>query len=270
MFFETLKTYTFLILPWFLLGIILTFLVEKFLHPKVLKSLTGKFNFAEIILVMILGMLSPLSIMSFLPIARELAEWGVPTAVLFSFFIAERAYDLQSFFIISSLLGIKLAILSTMVIFFSLLMSAYSLQGEKVIFREKGERKKEVFWKRQLKTLLIVVVGIILGALLKTFIPKNYFVQLSGGKLSGIITSLIIGFSLYLGPILGNYPVAKAFSDLGMSSAGVLTYLTVSPIFNFIIILLFSSSVGFKKTFKAVFVYSITSLVLVLLLSSFL
>ncbi len=270
MFFETLKSYTFLILPWFLLGIILTFLVEKYLHPKILKSLTGKFNFIEIAIVVVLGMLSPLSIMAFLPVAGELAEWGVPAAVLFSFFIAERAYDLQSFFIISSLLGIKLAILSVVVILTSLLVSAYSLKNEKVIFRAKEKRKKEAFWKRQLKTLLIVIVGIILGALLKTLIPKNYFGQLSGGKLSGIITSLIIGFSLYLGPILGNYPVAKAFSDLGMSGAGILTFLTISPILNFVIILLFSSSVGFKKTLKAVLVYSITGLILVIFVSSFL
>ena len=256
MFFETLKSYTFLILPWFLLGIILTFLVEKYLHPKILKSLTGKFNFIEIAIVVVLGMLSPLSIMAFLPVAGELAEW--------------RAYDLQSFFIISSLLGIKLAILSVVVILTSLLVSAYSLKNEKVIFRAKEKRKKEAFWKRQLKTLLIVIVGIILGALLKTLIPKNYFGQLSGGKLSGIITSLIIGFSLYLGPILGNYPVAKAFSDLGMSGAGILTFLTISPILNFVIILLFSSSVGFKKTLKAVLVYSITGLILVIFVSSFL
>ncbi len=269
-FYKTLVEYSYLILPWFLVGIALAFLIEKFIHPTILKKISGKFNFFEIVLLVISGMISPLSIMSFLPLAKELTEWGIPSAILFSFFIAERAYDLQSFFIISGLFGIRFAVVTAIVILLSLIATTYSLKEESVEFKSKGKRGKESFWIRQTKTLTIVVLGIVLGAALKTYIPQKYFSEIAGGTIGGVVTALVVGFSVYLGPILGNYPVAKAFSDLGMSSAGILTFLTVSPILNFIIIFLFSSSVGFKKTVKAAFVYSITGLVLVMFASKLL
>lgn len=267
MFYQTIFLYSKLILPWFLLGIILAYIVKRYIHPTVLKNISGKFNLPEILLLSVSGMISPLSIMSFLPLAREISKWGVPTSILFAFFISERAYDLQSFFIISGLFNLRFSVVVALVIFLSLVVTTYSLKREKISFKKRKKMKEDGFARRQIKTLLIVIIGIILGATLKTYIPEDYILKISGGKFGGIIIALIIGFSVYLGPILGNYPVAKAFSELGMSSLGVLTFLTISPILNLVIITLFASSVGLKKTFKATAVYSVTGLFVIFLLS---
>jgi len=266
--YQTILLYSKLILPWFLLGILLAFIAEKFIHPKILKKISGKFSLLEIVLVSIGGMVSPLSIMSFLPLAQELTGWGVPASILFSFFIAERSYDLQSFFIITGLFGLKLSLVVAFVILISLIVTICSLKKESIDFRKKGQKNKESFWYRNAKTLVVVIFGIILGAFLRTYIPEDSFVKIAGGEFGGIITALVIGFSVYLGPILGNYPVAKAFSDLGMSQPGVIAFLAISPILNFIIMVLFSSAVGIKKTLKATLVYSVTGIVLTILISA--
>lgn len=262
-FIETLISYSQKILPAFAAGILAAYILEKFFHPRIFRKLTKNITIAKVLFIHVLGMISPLSILSFLPIARELTDLGVNPALLFSFFIAERVYDLQSFPIISNLFGIKIAILNAIAIFFSLLITTFTVEKGKVVFKKSSHKKKKAqnFWVRQSKLLLIVIIGIIAGSLLKTIFPvqaQNYIAH----SVSGFISAIVLGFVLYFGPIVGNYPVAKAFSDVGMSPLGVFTFLTVSPILNFVVILLLGASVGFKTTLKAIFAYSLAALIL--------
>lgn len=270
LFLETVKTYTLLILPWFLVGLVLSYFLDKHINHAILKKLSGSLSYKKIFISQVLGMISPLSILSFLPVAKELTDWGVSPSLLFSFFIAERAYDLQSFFIISGLFGPRFAILNVIAIFLALFVTALSIKNEAITFHKKNNHKKDSFWKRQAKLTGIVMIGIVLGACIRTLVPEQVFFSVAGDYVKGIFSSIILGFSLYLGPIAANYPLAKAFSDLGMSPAGTFGFLTISPVFNFIVILLFGSVVGFKKTLKPFFVYTVTSIALTLIFSLFL
>ena len=72
---------------------------------------------------------------------------------------------------------------------------------------------------------------------------------------------------MYLGPVIANYPIAKAFLDLGMTHMGVSAFLTISPIINFVIFLLFGGVVGYQTTIRAFLIYGVTSLFLTLLFS---
>jgi uncharacterized membrane protein YraQ (UPF0718 family) len=238
------------------------------MKPSFLKKLSGKLTYTKIISSQFFGMISPLSILSFLPIANELTSKGVNPSLLLSFFVAERAYDLQSFFIISSLFGIKFAIFNAIAIFLSLLISAIALKQDVVKFAYRDKSKNPSFWTRQLKLLVVVLFGIGFGTLIRILLPENLVTNFAKGYINSIASAIIIGFSLYLGPIVGNYPVAKAFLDLGMSHVGVFAFLTISPIFNFVVILLFGGAVGFTKTIKAVVIYTLSALLLTLLFST--
>jgi len=269
-FLNTFNYYSTLILPWFFVGIVISFLLNKYVDHRYLKKLSGKVNFKKIIFSQLVGMISPLSILSFLPVARELTSWGVNPGLLLSFFIAERAYDLQSFFIISGLFGVKFAFLNALAIFLSLLVSAFFVRNTEVQFKTNKHEKGNHFWLRQVKLLLIVIIGIAFGTLIRVFVPEQLVINSASGYISGFVSAVILGFSLYLGPIVGNYPVAKAFSDLGMSNLGTFAFLTISPILNFVVILLFGAAVGYKTALRTIFFYVLIATCMTFLFSAFL
>lgn len=264
-FIQTIFQYALSILPWVVIGIGIAFFLEKKLTANSVRKYLGSFGNKSIITSIVFGMISPLSIMSFLPVAREFIEFGAHPGILFGFLIAERAYDLQSFFIISTLFGFKFAILNALAIFISLYVSIMILKYEPINFVIKKEKTHNHFWYRQLKLLLIVLAGIFISALFRTFIPEEGFKQTTGSTMGGIMGGLISGFVLYLGPIVANYPIAKAFFDLGMSVPGVFAFLTVSPIINIVIISLFGGTVGYRVTLKCFVIYALMSLIFTLL-----
>lgn len=193
--------------------------------------------------------------------ASELVGLGASPGLLFSFFIAERAYDTQAFLIVGNLFGVRMAILNMLGVLGALVVTAMYLNKKAVEF-SKSERKHKGFWGRQIKLLGTVLVGIVVGALLRSLIPADWFGSVAGSYLGAIGSSLVTGFSLYFGPLMGNYPVAKAFAELGMAPIGVLTFLTVSPILNLVIMAIFSGMVGVRNTIKAVAIYSVAAMVL--------
>ncbi|KKS95656.1 MAG: hypothetical protein UV73_C0015G0031 [Candidatus Gottesmanbacteria bacterium GW2011_GWA2_43_14] len=268
---DTFFQYSKVILPWFLIGIAVTYYAEKYLFkPEFFKRFIGPVTFPKILISQALGMLSPLSIMSFLPLAGELIQDGINPAFLFSFLIAERAYDIQSFFIITGLFGFKIALLNALVIFISLVVTSYFIKRESVAVINHAPIKLNHFFSRQFKMLLIIMAGIIIASLLRSLLPEEYMIRTASNPLGGTIVSLVLGLVLYFGPIAGNYPIARAFADLGMSNTGVFSFLTVSPLFNIVIMSLFSAVVGIKLVGKAVLIYVVTSLVLILLINPFL
>jgi len=266
---NTFTVYSTLILPWFFVGIVVSFFLNKYLNHRYLKKLSGKVTVRRIIVSQLLGMISPLSILSFLPVAKELIAWGVNPGLLLSFFIAERAYDLQSFFIISGLFGVRFAILNAFAIFLSLVGSAFLTRNTQVHFKTNKHENTNGFWFRQAKLLTVVVIGIVFGTLIRVFVPEQLVVNLSSGYMSSFVSAVILGFSLYLGPIVGNYPVAKAFSDLGMSDVGTFAFLTISPILNFVVILLFGAAVGYKTALKTIFFYILLASYMTVIFSVF-
>ena len=259
---QTFISYFIAIFPWFVIGIIVALVLERLLHPRDLNKYFSTFSYRKVIVADLLGMISPLSIMSFLPVANEFVSLGANPGLLFSFVVAERAYDLQSFFIISSLFGTRVAILNAVAILISLIVTTLVLKRSAVKFVHSEAKQQKSFWLRQLKLVLTVLIGVLIGSALRVLIPRQIFQDIAGDPIGGTISALVIGFSLYFGPVIGNYPVAKSFADLGMAPVGLLTFLTVTPIFNFVIIMLFSTLVGVRETLKMVSVYTLTALTL--------
>lgn len=246
------------IVPWFVVGIVISYFLDQRLDATWLKRFSGKLRFDGLVASQMAGMMSPLSIMSGLPIARELANKGVNPGLLLSFFIAERAYDLQSFFIIRGLFGLRFAVLNAVAILVSLVVAALCIRNDVVRFKGGRRKKKSTgtgFWVRQARMMLLVLGGIVFGAAIRSFVPTDMVSELAGGYVRGLVSAVGLGFALYLGPVVGNYPVAKALADLGMAEVGSLAFLTVSPIFNVIILALFGAAVGFGNLVKPVSVY---------------
>jgi uncharacterized membrane protein YraQ (UPF0718 family) len=81
-FVDTFVSYASLILPWYAVGVVLAYFAEQQLKPKWIEHNFGKVSWEKLIVAQVLGMVSPLSIMSFLPVARELVGLGFNSGLL--------------------------------------------------------------------------------------------------------------------------------------------------------------------------------------------
>lgn len=249
------------IVPWLLLGTVFAYLIDRFLPRKNIGKFLNIGGAKGIFLIHFLGMISPLSIMSFLPIAEEFVLLGASPAAVLAFLMSERAYDVQSFFIISGLFGFKSAALNFLAIFISLLAASYFLKTEKIEL-EKQENGNHHFWKNQARIFIFVLFGVAVASVFRHIVPEEMFFRYAAGELNSALSALIFGFLFYFGTILGNYPIAKTFADLGMAPLGVFIFLTVAPLLNLVIILLFSGVAKLRPTLKYVFIYSLVGLLI--------
>jgi len=256
------------IIPWMLLGVVFDYFIRKHLTPEFLQRHFQKENVFRVLVVQLLGMGSPLATMSFLPMARGLARKGVHPGLLLSFLGAERAYGVQSFFILAGLFGMVFAAANLFVVFVALLGAAFALKKDHIVFkaRAKGVTPSS-FLKRQTTLFTFVFFGIGLAAAIQTFVPLHLMARLASGEIQSFVGAVVLSFVVYAGTIFGNYPVGKAFLDLGMSPLGVFVFVTISPLFNAPIILFFASAVKLRHVVKFILAYTITALFLALLIS---
>ncbi len=267
-FIETIILYGRSIIPWLIFGSVAAYVVERRFSADAVHKYFGVMTLRKLFFLQALGMVSPLSIMSQLPVAGSLVRLGAHPGLLLSFFVAERAYDFQSFPIIVSLFGIKIAFLNAIAIFLSLSIAAFATRNLPLTIKPSASIDGGGFWMRQGKIFSIVMIGILIGAALRTLIPAEEFRSFSGNYVGGIVIALVIGIILYFGTILGNYPIAKAFADLGMSSAGIFAFLTVSPVLNLVVVFLFASVVPIRYVVRQFGIYTIAALVLVIIFST--
>lgn len=255
--------YAWQVLPWFFAGLILAIVIEKYFGKKVLPKYFREYHPRSVASLLLIGMVSPFSILSGLPLAIQLLKQGAHPALLLSFFAAERVYDLQSFPIIEGIFGWKFAIINALVVFVALFIASWAVRGNIIAYQSRPETVFEHDgWKKHAKMLFVVIVGIAIAALFRVLVPEDAFAHYAGGFSGSVIVALLLGFFLYLGTILGNYPMASAFSELGMHGAGLMTFLSASSLLNIVIIALFVSSISPRVVAKYFIVYGSIATVL--------
>ena len=152
--FSVFSHYAASILPWIVVGIVITYFAEKCIfHSRFIANLRGLPAYSRLLFSQFLGMISPLSIMSFIPLAQELTTVGISPSLVFSFLMAERAYDMQSFFIIWGLFGLKFALINALIIFTSLSVTALIVRKDRIVITRSAGRHPAGFWSRQINLL---------------------------------------------------------------------------------------------------------------------
>jgi uncharacterized membrane protein YraQ (UPF0718 family) len=262
--------YAWQVLPWFFAGLFVAVVVEKRFAHKTLPAYFCEYRPFSVATLLLVGMVSPFSILSGLPLAMQLLRQGAHPALLLSFFAAERVYDLHSFPIIGNMFGWKFAVLNALIIFIALFVASWAVKGGIIAYRtEPKATLKHDGWKKHVKMLLVVTVGIVIATLFRVLVPEDMFAQYAGGFFGSIFTALILGFFLYLGTIAGNYPVAGAFADLGMHGAGVMIFLSASSLLNVVVMALFASSITPRVVVTYVIIYSGVATVLAMIYGVF-
>lgn len=255
-FLHVFTEYAWQVLPWFFVGLVLAIIIEKHFGKKVLPKYFCEYHPLSVAFLLLIGMVSPFSILSGLPLAIQLLKQGASPALLLSFFAAERVYDLQSFPIVAGIFGWEFAVIHALVIFVALFAASWLVKGGIMAYKSRPETVLEHDgWKKHAKMLLVVIGGIAIAALFRVFVPEALFAHYAGGFFGSILVALSLGFFLYLGTIAGNYPMANAFSELGMHGVGLMTFLSASSLLNIVIVALFASSISPRIVAKYFIVY---------------
>ena len=264
------------ILPWVFLGTIIDYALGRVLklqtivshlqHPKPLKILAVQF----------LGMLSPFTTMSFLPIAGKLASRGASSGLLLGFVAAERAYGIQSFFILTALFGVKVAFFHFLAITVSLFIAIFYVRDAGGIIPihdtlqpnvKEETTHSSLFVQRQMRTYLLVFLGILVAATLTAFIPPDTADIFQGNIVISMFGAVLLSSVLYFGTIFGNYPVAASFLDIGLPLMSVFTFLVLSPLVNLVVVFLFMSVIRVRTVLRFTTVYAFAALFLSIFIS---
>ena len=266
-FLEKIIEYFVSIFPWILLGSAIDYFLGRFIRLQYIVSYLQKPTPVRIFVVNIFGMLSPFTTMSFLPIANKLIKRGAHVGLILGFLSSERAYGIQSFFIISALFSVKIALLHILALVFSLFIASLFVRGTDSLNKNADvagvagrhtPATMHQFLIRQLKIYALVLMGVVLAAGLDAFVPTELVSIFSNNLVTSLVGALVFSLVVYLGTIFGNYPVAASFLDLGIPLVSVFVFLVLSPLFNIVTIILLASSVRTRHVIKFVALYSIT------------
>lgn len=244
-FVDVFISYAWQVLPWFFAGLLVAVFVEKRMGDKRLPAYFCEYRPWSVALLLLAGMISPFSVLSGLPLALQFLRRGAHPALLLSFFAAERVYDFHSFPIIGNIFGWEFAAWNALIVFVALFAASWAVKKSNIIYHSRPETALESDgWKKHVKMLLVVVVGIAVAALFRVLVPGDVFAYYAGGFFGGIATAILLGLFLYVGTITGNYPLAEAFADLGMQNAGIMAFLSASSLLNVVIIALFVAAIS--------------------------
>lgn len=157
--------YSWQVLPWFFAGIVLAVVIEKRFGDKSLPAYFCKYRPLNVAILLLVGMVSPFSVLSGLPLAMQFLRQGAHPALLLSFFAAERVYDLHSFPIIGTIFGWQFAVVNALIVFIALFAASWGVRTSMIAYHSRPETALEKDgWKKHMKMLIIVIAGILAAA----------------------------------------------------------------------------------------------------------
>ncbi len=240
------------LLPYVLLGVLLAEVLKYTPWTRLVRKVTSGSPIPSIAVSSILGITSPLCTYGTVPIVIELYRSGVPLAPLLTFLSASSLMNPQLFLVTWGGLGREFALLRLVfTLVFSLMLGGLVSLVER---RRKGSGKAAVnarftrtestekrvraftvrsFARSFLKNLEFVgayiVVGVVLSALLETFIPLDAVLQRTEGlQWVNVVSLAVLGIPLYACGG-GTIPLVSTLMSNGVSAGAALAFLIVGP-----------------------------------------
>ena len=222
-------------------------IIESYFPPERCKKILGKHKgiLANTISA-ILGTLTPFCSCSSIPIFIGFTKAGLSTGVTFSFLISSPLVDLGSLILLTSIFGIKIAIIYVIIgliiaIIGGTIISKIDTSNYIENLEDDKEKERNQAWqwiqnnrikysfnivKETIKKLyLYILIGIFIGAIIHNFIPENIIINLLGNNnIFSVILSSIIGIPIYA-DIFGTIPIAETLYKKGAGLGVVLSFM---------------------------------------------
>jgi len=273
------------IVPALAIGFFLSGLIHEFIPASWVEKNLGKKGFKPILSATIIGTLLPICCWGVLPMAVSFYKKGSKLGPILAFLVATPATSVSALLVTYKLLGLKFAIF----IFFAVILMGMSigLIGNQLKFvprkikeeicphcaeeaphahkRSFLQRIKAVFkfafWDMPKEIGLETFLGIVLAAIVATFVPIGLWIRHNLSGFLGYIFAVIFGLVTYI-CATATVPLVDAFIKQGLTIGAGMTLLLVGPITSYGTILVLKKEFGMKILLVYLLFISVSSLIL--------
>lgn len=221
--------------------------IQSHFPPERSKKILGRFHgVGANSVAALLGTVTPFCSCSSIPLFIGFTSAGLPLGVTFSFLISSPMVDLASLVLLTSIFGIKVAVLYTVfglivavaggIIIEKMRMERYIesfiLATNSVDIESPDPTKKErlLYARQQMistfkKVFPYILIGVAIGAIIHNWIPEEWVVSLLGSSNPfGVVLATLVGTPTYA-DIFGTIPIAEALLIKGAQLGTVLSFM---------------------------------------------
>jgi uncharacterized membrane protein YraQ (UPF0718 family) len=273
------------IIPALALGFLLSGLIYEFIPTAWVEKNLGKKDLRSIFYATITGTVLPICCWGALPVAVSFYKKGSKLGPILAFLVATPATSVSALLITYKLLGLKFAIF----IFFAVILMGMIIgiignrlkfiprkvieevcphcdetaphTHKKTFFEHIKAVLKFAFWDMPREIGLETLLGIVLAAIVATFIPIGLWIRQNLGGFFGYIFALVFGLIMYICST-GTVPLVDAFMKQGLNMGAGMTLLLVGPITSYGTILVLRKEFGMKILLAYLSLISLSSLIL--------
>lgn len=236
--------------PYVVLGVIAGTALKHSMLVTGIRRVCTRTPLLSIILSSLTGMASPLCTYGTVPIIVQLVREDVPLAPLIAFLSASSLMNPQLFIITWGGLGAEMALVRTAAVFISSillgilvwvlprhwLLNTNSLERfsrKQVIKKDRSDGSMHSFLTDSIHMLefvgFYVIIGILLGAVLETFLPGRIILQFFGtGQFGSVLLAALLGVPMYACGG-GTVPLIRSLINQGMAKGAALSFLIIGP-----------------------------------------
>ncbi|MBN1996776.1 permease [candidate division KSB1 bacterium] len=247
-----------LVLPYFLLGLLVILLFDRFLPKLTQVSALKKNTIGAIIFASVLGVLSPLGTYVAVPICAILLRNGYPMAPIFAFMLATPLINPNLFILTAGMLGLPMAVARTVSAFIlgiaaGIIIYFFPVSIDKLSEHKKNHRRKENFWRHFFSHIKYVLkfflIALFISSVVQVVVPSEWIVQTMGSR-GGLSVFVAVGLGVPFYSCGGAaIPLIMVLKDLGMASGPILAFFISGPATKFSTLAVIKMTMGWRVFF---------------------
>jgi hypothetical protein len=263
------------VLPALVVGFFISGFVHELIPENTVLKYLGSKGIKPILLSTIIGTFLPVCFWGSLPIAVSFYKKGARLGPILAFLVATPATSISALLVAYSVLGLNFAIY----IFFSVIIMGVviGLIGNAIKYTPKligkitcphcemnpeheKTHKKKTFKEKVLSALkyafitlpkeigLELLIGLVLAALVATYLPIGHLIKMYLGGWVGYLFSVVFGLIMYICST-ASVPLVDSLIKQGMNSGAAMTLLLIGPVASYGTILVLKKEYGLKVLF---------------------
>lgn len=221
--------------------------IQSYFPPEKSKKIMGRFHgIGANCIAALLGTVTPFCSCSSIPLFIGFTSAGLPLGVTFSFLISSPMVDLGSIILLTSIFGVKVAVIYVMfglviAVLGGALIEKFHMENQVEEFIRKAnaadidspsltQKERIVYSKDQMletfkKVFPYVLIGVGIGAIVHNWIPEVFIEGILGSNNPfGVVLATILGIPIYA-DIFATIPIAEALLFKGATLGTVLAFM---------------------------------------------
>ena len=221
--------------------------IQSYFPPEKSKKIMGRFHgIGANCIAALLGTVTPFCSCSSIPLFIGFTSAGLPLGVTFSFLISSPMVDLGSIILLTSIFGVKVAVIYVMfglviAVLGGTLIEKFHMENQVEEFIRKAnavdidspsltQKERIVYSKDQMletfkKVFPYVLIGVGIGAIVHNWIPEDFIEGILGSNNPfGVVLATILGIPIYA-DIFATIPIAEALLFKGATLGTVLAFM---------------------------------------------